>query len=303
MRFELNDYKKELTDEEILEDIKLVAEKLGQDYISISLYKKHGQFSQTAIQGHFGSWKNALSLAGLRNERSNSDLKQIKNEDYFNDFRRIAQQLNKNTVLYSDYKEYGKYSAEHVFSRFKTWDEALLGARLQPTGLARSRIDEQNLFDEIERIWIELGRQPTSTDIKKSNISKYSLDTFTRRFGSWRKALEAFVEYINLVQLEEDGEEQFDNNAEIEIDENCRKEMVTQKNIRRTSRNINTRLRFKILQRDNFKCCACGASPAKDPAVQLHVDHIVPWSKGGETFEENLQTLCSKCNLGKSNVL
>ncbi|MFY9379700.1 MAG: hypothetical protein WAP07_05585, partial [Acutalibacteraceae bacterium] len=275
MRFELNDYKKELTDEEILEDIKLVAEKLGQDYISISLYKKHGQFSQTAIQGHFGSWKNALSLAGLRNERSNSDLKQIKNEDYFNDFRRIAQQLNKNTVLYSDYKEYGKYSAEHVFSRFKTWDEALLGARLQPTGLARSRIDEQNLFDEIERIWIELGRQPTSTDIKKSNISKYSLDTFTRRFGSWRKALEAFVEYINLVQLEEDGEEQFDNNAEIEIDENCRKEMVTQKNIRRTSRNINTRLRFKILQRDNFKCCACGASPAKDPAVQLHVDHIV----------------------------
>jgi 5-methylcytosine-specific restriction endonuclease McrA len=33
------------------------------------------------------------------------------------------------------------------------------------------------------------------------------------------------------------------------------------------------------------------------------VDHIVPWSKGGETILENLRTLCSKCNLGKGNVL
>jgi 5-methylcytosine-specific restriction endonuclease McrA len=56
------------------------------------------------------------------------------------------------------------------------------------------------------------------------------------------------------------------------------------------------------LQRDRFTCCACGASPALSPGVELHVDHIVPWSKGGETGLENLQTLCSVCNLGKSNV-
>jgi len=41
---------------------------------------------------------------------------------------------------------------------------------------------------------------------------------------------------------------------------------------------------------------------AKDPGVELHVDHIFPWSKGGETVFENLQTLCSKCNGGKSNL-
>lgn len=71
----------------------------------------------------------------------------------------------------------------------------------------------------------------------------------------------------------------------------------------RTSRNINTRLRFKVLSRDNFKCCFCGASPAKNPSVELHVDHIIPWSKGGETVIDNLQTLCSKCNLGKSDLI
>ena len=36
--------------------------------------------------------------------------------------------------------------------------------------------------------------------------------------------------------------------------------------------------------------------------VELHVDHIKPWSKGGETVLENLQTLCATCNLGKSNI-
>lgn len=306
MKFELNDYRKELTDEEIIEDIKRVAQELEHDYISISTYRKCGHYSQTAIQGHFGTWKNALSIAGLRNERTKSELKRIKNEDYYADLQRIAKQLNKDTVLYEEYRQYGKYSIWHVFSRFKTWDKALLAAGLQPTGLARSRIDEQTLFDELERIWTKLGRQPTSTDITKGNISKYSLDTYKRRFGGWRKALEAFVEYINLVSSEEIDEEEIKENKindQDNISKTVNVEKPLQKNGHRTSRNINARMRFKVLERDNFKCCACGASPAKDPSVELHVDHIIPWSKGGETVLDNLQTLCANCNLGKSNLL
>ncbi len=54
----------------------------------------------------------------------------------------------------------------------------------------------EELFEEIERIWILLGRQPTTSDIK-SGISKFSLNSFARRFGSWRGALQMFVDYIN----------------------------------------------------------------------------------------------------------
>ena len=75
------------------------------------------------------------------------------------------------------------------------------------------------------------------------------------------------------------------------------------KNFSKASRNISDKLRYQVLKRDNFKCCACGASPAKDPSVELHMDHIIPYSKGGEATLENLQTLCSKCNLGKSDAL
>ena len=34
---------------------------------------------------------------------------------------------------------------------------------------------------------------------------------------------------------------------------------------------------------------------------QMHGDHIVPWSKGGKTDRENLQMLCTECNIKKSN--
>ncbi len=54
--------------------------------------------------------------------------------------------------------------------------------------------------------------------------------------------------------------------------------------------------------RDNCICKMCGSSPAKDSEVVLHVDHIIPYSKGGETVEENLRTLCYKCNIGRSNA-
>ena len=40
MKFELNSYKQELTDEEILLDIKNTAERFGRDYISIHIIEK-----------------------------------------------------------------------------------------------------------------------------------------------------------------------------------------------------------------------------------------------------------------------
>lgn len=34
---------------------------------------------------------------------------------------------------------------------------------------------------------------------------------------------------------------------------------------------------------------------------EMDADHIIPWSKGGETTKSNLQMLCKKCNREKSN--
>lgn len=90
-----------------------------------------------------------------------------------------------------------------------------------------------------------------------------------------------------------------DSNNGTEITETGIKENYKHK----TNRAPSMKLRFEILKRDNFKCCACGSSPATNPTVELHIDHIIPWSKGGETVKDNLQTLCSICNIGKGDSL
>lgn len=60
-------------------------------------------------------------------------------------------------------------------------------------------------------------------------------------------------------------------------------------------------LRKRIMIRDNYTCQMCGKYMPDE--VGLHIDHIVPVSKGGKTIESNLQVLCSKCNGRKSNNL
>lgn len=63
---------------------------------------------------------------------------------------------------------------------------------------------------------------------------------------------------------------------------------------------IPKRLRFEILERDNHTCQYCGGKP---PEVRLHVDHILPKSKGGKDTRGNLITSCRDCNLGKGTVI
>lgn len=66
---------------------------------------------------------------------------------------------------------------------------------------------------------------------------------------------------------------------------------------------MTNKLREYIKKRDNFTCCNCGNSIQAEPNLLLEIDHIVPVSKGGYTTEENLQTLCWKCNRAKSNKM
>ncbi len=69
-------------------------------------------------------------------------------------------------------------------------------------------------------------------------------------------------------------------------------------------RNLMTKkLREFIKNRDNFTCCNCGNSTHVEPNLLLEIDHIIPVAKGGCTVEDNLQTLCWKCNRAKSDKI
>ena len=296
MKFELNELNRNIPDDTLLNDLKEVSIRLSKKYISRSQYEKNGKYSATPFVNRFGSWIESLKAAGLQTERDRNDFKRNSDEALLKDLIQVANHLQKTTLTTSEYKVYGKYSTQTILSRFDSWDKALNSANLEKTGFVHS-VETQELLDEIESVWIQLGRQPTSSDIK-NGLFKHSLNTYSRKFGGWRKALEAFIEYIN-----EENSELNEVIKEKDIIENTKEPISKiQRKQRRTTRDINTRLRFSVFKRDNFKCVCCGRSPAMDPQVVLHVDHILPWSKNGETILENLQTLCSKCNLGKSDL-
>lgn len=209
---------------------------------------------------------------------------EVNEDDIISDLKNIAQKLTKDSVTQREYNQHGKYSHKTVYNKFGSWPNALKAAGLKLKSNIGSTISNESLFQNLQEVWIALERQPKYKDMVPP-LSEYHASTYERRFGGWRKALIAFVEYID-----QDENERGDIRAELPLTKN------------RTQRTPNLRLRFKVLKRDNFKCRKCGRSPANDPSIILEVDHIKPWSKGGETIEGNLQTLCNECNQGKSNL-
>ena len=209
-------------------------------------------------------------------------------DELLNDMKKVFE-ANSGKLTQKVYREYRKtidptIADDTTISKQIGWSNALslIGVKLsQPQ--KNTKISEDELLEDILRLWIELGRQPTTTDLK-NGLSLYPRRRFNARFGSWDEALSRFIEWVN-----SEGFISPESSA-------------TGLKKRSTSRDINNRLRYKILQRDYFKCCICGASPATNQETKLHVDHITPWAKGGETIIENLQTLCQDCNLGKSDL-
>lgn len=63
-------------------------------------------------------------------------------------------------------------------------------------------------------------------------------------------------------------------------------------------RDIPSKLRLAILNRDKTTCQVCSRGMGEVP---LQIDHIIPFSRGGKTTPFNLQTVCRQCNITKKD--
>ncbi|MCY1428016.1 HNH endonuclease [compost metagenome] len=218
----------------------------------------------------------------------------ISDDDLLSDLRRCASTIGRETITAAEYQSIGKVHSSTLQRRFGSWVKALEKAGLKPS---RSKIGITNdeLMENIKTIWVSLGRQPRYSEVK-APASKYSAGTYENRFGSWKDSLATFVEWVN------SEEPLTQNGSETASIAQVQKAVSSTPIKRRTKREISDRQRFRILVRDGFRCKSCGASPLTQSGIELHVDHIIPWSKGGETVDENLQCKCAQCNLGKGNA-
>ncbi len=209
----------------------------------------------------------------------------VSDEELLADLKHIASDLGRDSVTYEEYDAFGRCCSLTISDRFGGWNKALARAGLR---VARQiGFSDEDFYENLEEIWTRLGRQPRQHEMTRP-LSRISQGSYSRRFGGWRKALEAFVEWINAERPEASPTQAHASDGD---------------GSHSTPRCPSLRLKFIVMRRDRFCCRHCGKSPANVVGVVLHVDHIVPWSKGGETTLDNLQTLCESCNLGKSNLV
>lgn len=301
MEFKLNrlsDY----SHEALIAEMRRVAESVPSGPMTRKVFDAHARTSASTMIKRFGGWKEALDAAGLISRYSGKSVtarmrhqtgKSVTIQQVIEELQSVASKLGRADLTVEDFNSHSQFSVSTIRCYFKTWRAALeaAGLKARPTSV---RYSDEECFENLLNVWTHYGRPPKYRDMN-SAPSAVGGKAYVGRWGTWVKALEAFVERVNLDTSQESRSS------------SPTPEKVTPANRKKTNAvqddgRIRLGLRYRTLVRDNFKCVLCGSSPASDLKCKLHVDHIVPHSKGGPTALENLRTLCEHCNLGKSNL-
>lgn len=300
-----------LTEEALLGELKRVWQIFNRRP-SYAEFKKFGRIGVKAYEVRFGTWSRAIEelctrcavgVHGRPGLHVTSDM--LKSE-----LAHISASANAPRLDFATYrKNGGTYSIGTFQHHFGSWKKAVQSIGQTDGHSVNWRSDEE-YFSELQRVWEKIGRQPHARELRQFG-SMISSQGFQRRFGSWMKAIHAFCrdrvgepgEPNGIEQKKEDSGSLQPAISPGSNDVRNESTLVSpESTLMSTPRNPSPRLRFRVFMRDNFTCMACGRSPQKDPAVRLEPDHIIPYSKGGETVFENLRTLCSECNRGKSDL-
>ena len=286
MKFELQTLE-EYSDEALLAELHRVVEALNGQRLTLERFNSLARVHSTTLRYRFGSWQAALDKAGISEEIA-PRFRVLSREQVIQALRDFAAENPSTSITRNEFATKLSVGAGNIVRRFGKWEKLLAEVGIEPVPLGRRYTDEE-CFENILALWTHYGRQPHFGELKHSP-STVGPKAYILRWGGWRAALSAFVKQVN-----EPNASPTDQNS-VELSRGNQRTAVLEAP---APRSIPLALRYRILSRDKFRCVTCGASPAKDISVELHVDHIHPWSRGGQNVAENLRTLCSKCNLGK----
>lgn len=166
----------------------------------------------------------------------------------------------------------------------------------------------KNTYDRYLKEIAELNVKTKLEEIESIGLSKEKFDKLENQLIKKtiisKDVYDISVE-VMVIYITQSGRKSYEKSRIVNYQELCnlymqwRNGKKYEETSKRERRYMNDSLRYDVLKRDGFKCKICGLS-SKDGA-KLHVDHIKPVSKGGKTTLSNLQTLCDRCNKGKSN--
>src|SRR5476649_730592 len=96
----------------------------------------------------------------------------ISDEALLDDLRRVAHLLGTATLKYDEYPQHGRCASRIFETRFGSWNAALRAAGLEVG--RRQDISDEELFENMEKVWTTLGRQPSRGEMKKPRSEEHT---------------------------------------------------------------------------------------------------------------------------------
>lgn len=275
------------SDEELLSELRRVALALHGQRLTHDRFNQLSRVHSTTLRLRFGSWRAALDRAGI-SESTAPRWEALSREAVLEELKSYAAESGASSATKEQIAARLGVDPGTITRRFGAWSELLKQAGLSSVALGRRYTDDE-CFENVLSLWTHYGRQPHFAELNRPP-SVVGSKAYIKRWGGWRAALAAFVERANSAEPASSEPAPFAREASSAASSPA-------------PRSISLSLRYKVLQRDHFRCVLCGASPALQLGTILHVDHIIPWSRGGQNVLANLRTLCAPCNLGKGSKL
>ncbi len=133
MKFELNDYHRNVPDEDFIKDIQETAKRLGKTTLTGEEYAAHGKYNPSTLRRRFGTWKDVLEKSGLETKGHNFKLSYT-DDEVISDLKRVAIILGKETITREEYDSLGKFSCATLIEQkhYGSWNAILKLAGMEP---------------------------------------------------------------------------------------------------------------------------------------------------------------------------
>ena len=276
MHFEL-EHLDSYDDSSLLDELRRVASLVHTQKLTRTQFTGLAKVHSSTLEKRFGSWKGALEAAGLGNRFDDASFGKDR-EDLLQMIKGTAEKLQKSVLTLQEFEAHSGITGAPVRRVFGSWKAALIAAELGQSSLGKRYTDE-DCFENLLVLWTHYGRPPKHNEMNHAP-SAVGSKAYVLRWGTWRKALAAFVQ-----RIESDPAPPESPPSPLEQQANGNPVLPDL-----GSRDIPLSLRYYVLRRDSFRCVACGASPAITAGIVLHIDHIHPWARGGPTVADNLRT-------------
>lgn len=169
--------KQKYSNEYLIEVLKEYARNIGKTP-TYTLFEEDKKVpSATIYKKRFGSWNNAIELAGLQSNAIKVFEKEDIEKEVLNFYSKHGHAPNYNEL---------KYSVVHVNNFWNNWMDMLRDLGIPLNRRYSVVTGEADLLLFLKRLYEDLGSIPTGKDIEAAGVNR---NLYTKRFGSYKTAL------------------------------------------------------------------------------------------------------------------